>query len=76
MRNNWQRLEGKIPNKKLKTQTFKSRPHRALTFSIFKSLTEGGIGGRVKEKVKPVSKGSLPIFGLVFKFLRNTLLAE
>lgn len=72
MRNNWQNLEGKIPNKKLKTQNFKSRPHRGLTFSIFKSLTEGGKGGRVKEKVKSVSKGSLPIFRLVFKF-DNTL---
>lgn len=72
MRNNWQNLEGKIPNKKLKTQNFKSRPHRGLTFSIFKSLTEGGKGGRVKEKVKPVSKGSLPTFRLVFKF-DNTL---
>lgn len=27
----------------------------ALTFSISFSLTEGGTGGRVKEKVKPMS---------------------
>lgn len=44
-----------------------SRPNWVLTFSIFKSLTEGGIGGRVKEKVKPVSKSSLPVFGIGFK---------
>lgn len=60
MRSNWQKFEGKIQKKKKKlTQTSKSRPHWALTFSIFKSLREGGIGGRVKEKVKPVSKGCL-----------------
>lgn len=60
MRSNWQKFEGKIPKKKKnKKPKPKSRPHWALTFSIFKSLREGGIGGRVKEKVKPVSKGCL-----------------
>lgn len=31
-------------------------PNGFWPFLFFKSLTEGGIGGRVKEKVKPDSK--------------------
>ena len=31
-------------------------PNGLWPFLFFKSLTEGGIGGRVKEKVKPDSK--------------------
>lgn len=42
-----------------------SRPKWALAFSIFKSLTEGGIGGRVKEKVKPNSKNGLILKALL-----------
>lgn len=41
------------------THKFKPSKWRAdwpLTFSIFHSLTEGGTGGRVKEKVKPQSE--------------------
>lgn len=63
-------MEGKTPNKqKVKIQTSKSRPNWVLTFSIFKSLTEGGIGGRVKEKVKPISKGSLALFWIGLEVL-------
>lgn len=44
----------------------------ALIFSILQSLTEGGTGGRVKEKVKALSKGQLPSLWIGLKSITSS----